>query len=169
MKNIHGNCRGIQLVHRGNPKEYLDRSNHAHRIVKFVNQRAGLVVRADGQAHGTMRIDVVGPRLRIVFHDKNRGVFPIHARRNRFDQPPDRVVVVGNHELRRGKSFLDSRGVVIGKAHHRERGHGIRFVRFALGYEIAKLREPFAQPGIASAVGIRIVLGHRGVRSLRGG
>ena len=110
---------------------------------------------------------MIRPGLRIVFDREDRGVFPIHARRNRFDQPPDGVVVVRNHELRRRKPFFDSRGVIVGKAHHHERRHGIRFACLALGDESLKLREPFAKPRVPPAAGMGMVFGHRGVRASR--
>ena len=47
--------------------------------MKLVNQGARLVVRADGKAHGAMRIDVVGTGLRIIFNDEDRRVFPVRA------------------------------------------------------------------------------------------
>ena len=125
-----------------------------------MNQRAGLVVRADGQTHGAVRIHMIRAGLRVVFHNENCRVFPIRARRNRFDEPSNGIIVVRHHELWRRKSLLDSRSVIVGKTKNRQRGYGIRLACFALRDEFLKLSEPLAKPRVASAVDIRIILRH---------
>ena len=57
--------------------------------------------------------------------------------------------------------------MIVGKTHHRERRHGIRFAGFALGDELLEFCQPFAKAGVAPAVGVRIVLRHGRVCSLR--
>ena len=144
LKNVHWHGRSIELVHRRDSQQHLDSSNHADGIVKFVDQRSWLVVRADREADRTVRIDVVRAGLRIIFHDKNRRIFPIHARGNRLHQPAHRVIIVRNHELRRRKSILYSGGMIVGKSHDTKRGHLVRVARFALRYKSSKLGKPFA-------------------------
>ena len=157
LENVHRHGRSIQLVHRRNPQQHFHRANHAHRIVKFVDQRTRAIVSADGQPHRPVRIDVVRAGLGVIFHDEDRRIFPIGARRDRFHEPPHRVVVVRDHELRCRKSGLQSGGMIVGESQYVERRHGVQMACLALRDKDAKLREPFSESRISSAIRMRVV------------
>src|SRR5439155_24753219 len=92
-------------------------------------------------------------------------VFPRGARRTRFDEAAHGVIVVRDHELRRGKIIFHSRRVIVGKPHNSERRHGIAAARLAFGNETAKFGEPFAKARIAAAMQIGVVLSYGGIGS----
>src|SRR5207302_8638683 len=46
---------------------------------------------------------VVRAGLRVIFDEENGRIFPVSARRDCFDEAPHGVIVVRDHELRRGK------------------------------------------------------------------
>ncbi len=61
-----------------------------------------------------MGVDVVGPVLRIVFQDEERGVIPIRAVGNGLDRSSHRQVVIRNRCLGRRHAWSGSRSVVVG-------------------------------------------------------
>ena len=133
--------------------------------MKLVDQRSRAIVSADREAHGAVRVHVVRAGLGVIFDDEDGCVFPIGARRNRFDEAAHGVIVVRDHELRRGKIIFHSRRVIVGKPHNSERRHGIAAARFAFGNETAKFGEPFAKARIAAAIQIGVVLSYGGIGS----
>jgi len=47
LENIHGNRRGIELVHGRDSQQQLDGANHADGVVKFVDESSRPIVGAD--------------------------------------------------------------------------------------------------------------------------
>ena len=58
--------------------------------------------------------------LRVVLVDEDRRARPETALRERFDQPPDREVVVGDVRAGRGRVLVEARGVVLRQVDDRE-------------------------------------------------
>jgi hypothetical protein len=76
------------------PQQHFDSSNHADRVVKFVDARARSIVSADRQGDGAVRIDAIGTGSGVIFDDEDSRIFPISAGGHRLHKPSDAVIFV---------------------------------------------------------------------------
>ena len=100
----HRRGRQVELVHRRQAEDQLDRLDHARLVVVGVIDELAPRVRADDQRHGAVAVDVVEAVLRIVLDDEDAGVLPELALADRLDDLPQRQVVVGHHGPRRRRA-----------------------------------------------------------------
>src|SRR4051812_38837744 len=83
---------------------------------------------------------MVGSALGIVFDDEDRRVLPEWTAGNRFDDPPEREIVVGNHRSRGERAGRRSARVIVAEMQDRE----LRQV--VVLYEAVELLQPGVDP-----------------------
>ena len=103
-----------------------------------------------------MRIHVVGPRLRIIFQDKNRGVLPIRARGHFLHQQSERVIVVRNIKLRRRHVRTHPVRVIVRQIDNIERRQIVGSILFERFDVPTKLSDPVGDARISAKVRVRI-------------
>src|SRR2546426_10074093 len=69
-----------------------------------------------------MRVHMVGAVLRIVFDYEYRGIVPVGAVRNRFDNTAQRQIVIRHRGSGTGLSSTGAAGMVIGQIEQNKRG-----------------------------------------------
>src|SRR5205085_8678729 len=101
-------------------QQTLNRAYEADGVVELVHESARAVVCADEERDGAMTVNVVRAVLRVVFDYEDSGVFPVRTVRDGLDDEAERVVIVGDVELRGGAASGDARRVVVRQTHDGE-------------------------------------------------
>src|SRR5215470_5850741 len=102
--------------------------------------RSGSVF-ADHERERTMRIDVIGTVLRVVFENEDGGVFPVGTVRDRLDDAAEGEIVIGNVGGRSRAPGPCASGVVVGQMHRDELREFPLFALPASSDEAIELRE----------------------------
>ena len=126
----------VVRAHRRKTEDELDRPQDARGRIEGVVDDGALRERARDEQHRAVRVHVIGPGLRIVFDGEDRGLLPIDAVRNGFDQAAERDVVFRDHRARRRRARLRARRVIVRQPDDRE------LRQLAVALELAELLQP---------------------------
>src|SRR5206468_3928710 len=110
---------GVVLIHRRQAQQRLHRVNHVDRGVEAMLdvglRRSSWRILADDEGDRTMRIDVVGAILRVIFEDEDGSVIPVRAVRDGVDDTAKRQIIVGYVGGGTGAVGARASGMVVGK------------------------------------------------------
>ena len=169
-EDVHRDRGRIERVHGRDPDQQLEGPDERDSVVHRVDERTTPVVRADYERRRSMRVHVVGTVLRVVFEHHDRRVAPVRAARDGLHEAAERVVVVGDEELRRRVARGHACRVIVGQAQDRQRGKMIA----GAGPEVCDVLLEVVEPGAEAgrALESRVSLSradHRVDRRIRSG
>ena len=126
---IEWHSRRVVLAHGRHAQQQFDRTHEGAGGVERAVDDAAFDVRAEDEADGAARIDVIRAILGIIFNNKDRGIRPILAVAHGIDELSDGVVVVRDHGLRSECARLGPPSVIFGHAHDHKIGKALLGVR----------------------------------------
>src|SRR6266436_5657918 len=108
----------------------------------------------DDQGSRSMRVDMIGAVLRVVFDDEDGGVVPVGTMRNGVDYAAEREIVIRDRGLRSWLARTRASGVVVGQVEQRELrkffGRSLRF------HKLIEFAKEFVSAELVRIVGIEV-------------
>ena len=113
-RRVHRRRAGVEVAHRRQTENQLDRAQHARRVVERRVHRAALHEGARDQRDRTVVVHVVRPVLRVVFEREDQGLGGVGAGGQFLREEAERVIVVrglgvGRWRRERGLGWCDVR------------------------------------------------------------